>query len=226
MKANPGKHHLLLSDNDSSKITIENKTIYNRKFEKPLGIKIDNNLNLKEDIESLCKTASQKISALSRLASSMNFEQRRLEINYFVICNFWYCPIVWMIHSQKLNARITRLTSSIQRFWLIFWRSTKGRQLQSLTPKKSTKTNEISKIGISKNWNSPELIKGVFQFTDVPQNLRNQSKCNRSIPCTERYGIKTASSTGLKLRDTVTKEIKNSKHLEEFKRPIKTWVPK
>ena len=70
------------------------------------------------------------------------------------------------------------------------------------------------------------MIKGVFQFTDVPQNLRNQSKCNRSIPCTERYGIKTASSAGPKLRDTVAKEIKNSKHLEEFKRPIKTWVPK
>ena len=88
MKANPGKHHLLLSDNNSIKITIENKIISNCKFENPLGIKIDNNLNLKEDIESLCKTASQKIRALSRLASSMNFEQRRSEMNSFVICNF------------------------------------------------------------------------------------------------------------------------------------------
>ena len=53
MKANPGKHHLLLSDNDSLKITIENKTVSNCKFEKPSGIKIDNNLNLNEDIEFL-----------------------------------------------------------------------------------------------------------------------------------------------------------------------------
>ena len=51
------------------------------------------------------------------------------------------------------------------------------------------------KIGIV-----PELMKGVFKFADVSYNLRNQSKCNRSIPCTKRYGIETASSIGPKLR--------------------------
>ena len=107
MKANPGKCHLLLSGSDSSKIAIGNKTISSGKFEKPLGIKIGNNLNFKEHIESLCKKASQKINALSR--SSMNFEQRRLIMNSFVICHFSYCPVVWMFHSQKLNARINRL---------------------------------------------------------------------------------------------------------------------
>ena len=87
MKATPGKYHLLLSSSDSSKITIGSKTISCNKGEKLLRIKIDNNLNFKEHIESLCKKASQKISALSRLGSSMNFEQRRLKMNYFVICH-------------------------------------------------------------------------------------------------------------------------------------------
>ena len=54
IKANPGKYHLLLSGGDSSKITIGNKTISSSKYEKLLGIKIDNNLNFKEHIESLC----------------------------------------------------------------------------------------------------------------------------------------------------------------------------
>ena len=36
---------------------------------------------------------------------------------------------------------------------------------------------------------APELMKGVFKFIDVPYNQRNQSEGNRSIPCTERYGI-------------------------------------
>ena len=94
MKANPGKFHLLLSGSDSSKITIGNKTVSSSKCEKPFGIKIDNNLNFKEYIESSCKKATQKINALSRLASSMNFEQRRLIMNSFVICHFSYCPVV------------------------------------------------------------------------------------------------------------------------------------
>ena len=62
-----------------------------------------------------------------------------------------------------------------------------------------------------------ELMKGVFEFTDVPYNLGIQSKCNRSIPCTERYGIETTSSIGPKLWDKVPTGIKSSKSLEEFK---------
>ena len=73
---------------------------------------------------------------------------------------------------------------------------------------------------------APELMKDVFEFADVPYNLRNQSKCRRSIPCTERYSIETASSIGPKLWDKVPTEIKNSKSLEEFKARIKSWVPK
>ena len=88
MKANPAKYHLLLSGNDFSKITVGNETISSSKCKKLLGIKIDSHLNFKEHIESLCKKASQKINALSRLASSMNFEQRRLIMNSFIICHF------------------------------------------------------------------------------------------------------------------------------------------
>ena len=58
MKANPGKYHLILSGNDSSKITVGNETISSSKCEKLWGIKIDSYLNFKEHIESLCKKAS------------------------------------------------------------------------------------------------------------------------------------------------------------------------
>ena len=109
MKSNPGKYHLFLFANDSSKIRIGNKTISSSKCEKFLVIKIDNNLNFREHIESLCKKASKKINALSRLASSINFEQRRLIMNSFVICYFSYFPVVWMFHSRKINACINRL---------------------------------------------------------------------------------------------------------------------
>ena len=82
MKANPGTYQFLLPGSDSSKITIGNKTVSSSNCEKLLGIKIDNNLNFKEHIESLSKKASQKTNALSRLASSMNFEKRRLIMNF------------------------------------------------------------------------------------------------------------------------------------------------
>ena len=66
-------------------------------------------------------------------------------------------------------------------------------------------------------------MKGIFEFADVPYNLRNQSKCSRSIPCTERYGIETASSIGPNLWNKVPTETKKSKSLEEFKARKLSW---
>ena len=54
MKVNPGKYHLLLSGNNSSKIAVGNETISSSKCEKLLGMKIDSSLNFREHIESLC----------------------------------------------------------------------------------------------------------------------------------------------------------------------------
>ena len=73
---------------------------------------------------------------------------------------------------------------------------------------------------------APELMKGLFEFTDVPYNPRNQSKFNLSIPCAERYGIQTTSSIVPKLWAKFPTEIKDSKSLEEFKVQIKTYFPK
>ena len=69
---------------------------------------------------------------------------------------------------------------------------------------------------------APELMKCVFKFADVPYNARNHSKCSRSVPCTERYGIEMASSIGPKLWYKAHTEIKNSKSLEDFKAKIKS----
>ena len=118
---------------------------------------------LKNILNLWCKKASQKINALSRLASSMNFEQRRLIMSSFVICHFSYCPVVWMLHSRKLNARINRLHERVLRVVykvLILWRTTKERRLYNLTSKKSAKTNDW--YIQSQNWNSPRIDERCF----------------------------------------------------------------
>ena len=59
-------------------------------------------------------------------------------------------------------------------------------------------------------------MKGVSKITDVPCNLRNESKSDCIIPCTERYDVEKVSFIGSKLRDTFPTEMKYSKYLEEF----------
>ena len=144
MKANPSKH-LLLSDNDSCKITIGNKAISTRKCDKLYGIKITIPWTLR-NILNLVYKSKLKTNALASIASSMNLEQRRRTMNYFVMCHFLYCPVVWMFLSRKLNARIKRLHERalriVKRFRIILWRATEERQLHNFTPTKSIKTND------------------------------------------------------------------------------------
>ena len=222
MKANPGKYHRLLSGNDPSKITIGNETI-SSKCEKLLGIKIDSNLNF------LCKKASQKINALSKLASLMNFVQKRLTMNSFVSCHFSNFLVVWMFHCRKLNARINRFHERALRvvykdFDPSFEELLRRDSSKALHQRNLQKL--IIKIFDVKTGIAQEMMKGVFEFADVSYNLTNQSKCSRIISCTERYGIKTTSSIGPKLWDKVHTKIKNSKSPEEFKARIKSWIPK
>ena len=110
VKANPDKYHLLINNTkESFQIKIGNETVSNSKYEKLLGVKIDHELNFSEHVSSLCKKTSQKLNALSRIASCMAFDQRRLILNSFITSHFSNCPIVWMFHSRNLNERINHI---------------------------------------------------------------------------------------------------------------------
>ena len=60
-------------------------------------------------IKSLCKKASQKLNALSRVAYQLDFNQRKLLMNAFITSQISYAPVVWMSHSRKQNHDINRI---------------------------------------------------------------------------------------------------------------------
>ena len=109
MKINADKCHLLVSTNNTVKIKIGNFDITNSKSEKLLGVKFDHKLSFDDHISKLCKKASRKIHALSRVASYINISKRSIFINAFFKSHFSYCPLVWMCHSRDHNGRINRL---------------------------------------------------------------------------------------------------------------------
>ena len=109
MKANTDKSHLLLSQISEIKTQIYDEEIISNSCEKLLGIKIDSRLRFDEHVKSLCSKANQHLSALARLSSLMKFNQRKLIMNAFIKSHFSYCPLVWMLHSRKLNNRINKI---------------------------------------------------------------------------------------------------------------------
>ena len=70
--------------------------ISNSKYEKLLGIHIDNKLTFEPHVRSLCKKASQKLNAFARIAFSLKFDQRNILLNTFRTSHFSYALVVWI----------------------------------------------------------------------------------------------------------------------------------
>ena len=115
MKIKADECHLLVSTYNTVKIKIENFDITNSKSEKLLEVKFDNKLFFDDHISELCKKASRKIHALSRVASYMNISKKCILMNAFFKSKCSYCPLVWMCHSRANNDKINRLHESFLR---------------------------------------------------------------------------------------------------------------
>ena len=106
MKVSTGKSHLLVSGNVRSKANSDNNHIESEKEQVLLGITIDSNLTFENHINNICKKASQKLNPLARVAPYMNMQKRRIIMKSFVSFQFGYCPLIWMLHSRRLNNKI------------------------------------------------------------------------------------------------------------------------
>ena len=109
MKANPDKYNLLVATNALTSVNINSFQITNSTEEKLLGIKFNSKLCFQIHASNLCKKASQKLHALTRIVNYMNLSKRKALMKTFVIPQFNYCPLVWMFHSRKRNPRINSI---------------------------------------------------------------------------------------------------------------------
>ena len=64
---------------------------------------------VKEHILSLCKKVNRKLHALSRVSKYMTLNKCHILMRSFIISQFNYCPLIWMIENRGLNDKINRI---------------------------------------------------------------------------------------------------------------------
>ena len=67
MKSNPDKCNFICSTSKKMSLIVENKEINNSTHESLLWVKIDSKLYFNTHVDYVCKKASLKLSALSRI---------------------------------------------------------------------------------------------------------------------------------------------------------------
>ena len=227
LKANASKCHLFLSPYQHTTININGSVIKSSNSEKLLGITIDSAFTFKEHINTLCRKASQKLHALSRISQYLSEHKNRILFKTFTMSQFNYCPLVWMCHSRGFNNKI----NNIHRRALKMVYQDKKSNLQVLLQKDNSVSihmknlqylaTEIYKV---KSSLSPEIMKEIFIFQENENyNLRSGTHLmNRNIH-TAHFGTDTITNLGPKIWKIVPDEIKNVSSLLVFKSRIKTW---
>ena len=103
-------HFMCLGQNTVNETFVyDNTEMKNSKEEKILGVIIDNKLRFKSHVKNLCKKASQKIWALSRLINYLNDSKKKIIFNALIKSQFSYCPLVWMFCSRQTNNMINKI---------------------------------------------------------------------------------------------------------------------
>ena len=99
---------IFLSPSQHNSINIKSSlpVIKSSNSEKILGIAIDSDFAFGEHINMLCRKASQKLYALSRISQYLSQHKKRILFKTFIMSQFNYCPLVWMRHRRGLNNNI------------------------------------------------------------------------------------------------------------------------
>ena len=65
---------------------------------KLLEITVNDNMKFEKHVKTLCQKVSKKVSAFSRVAAPyMDEKKREILCHTFILSNFNYCPIIWII---------------------------------------------------------------------------------------------------------------------------------
>ena len=160
-------------------------------------------------VKYLCKKASQKLKALSRVAYQSDFNKIKFLLNAFITSQFFYAPVVWMFHSCKQSHHINRIHEK-----RVVYKDHSSSFNEPLEKENSCKIHDrklqklVTEIFTVKMNLAPEIMKQVFAIVKYPNTLRNKLKLKSRKIRSVRYGIETASFVGTRVSVSFSLESK------------------
>ena len=123
MIVNPDKFQVIVldkrkSNNTEVKFAIGSEQIQAVPSVDILVITIDDKLNFNLHINKNCLKSVNQLNALVRLKRFLGNEEKKVLINSFLLSNFNYCPLVWMLTNVKSVHKIDNIWKRTLRFML------------------------------------------------------------------------------------------------------------
>ena len=190
-----------------------------------LGITLDTKLSFTSHVQSLCRKASQKLHALSRISNFMDSKKIKLMMNTLILSHFSYCPLIWMFHDRKIESKINKIQERALR---IAYRNNTSQFKELLEKDNSVSVHQKNlqlltiEIYKTKNWLNPPFMIEIFGDKEVPYQLRSTSKLNLPKVRTTNYGTDTVRFMGQRAWAKLPLELKASSSLTVFRKYLKS----
>ena len=225
MSLNPTKCHDKCLGKNKENETFNAGNIYlkNSKEEVILALTTDNKLSFDNYVKKICREASQKTCALSRISNYLDPKQNETLFKGMIRSYFSYCPRIRMFCSRKSNNLINKVHerslrivsgdnhSSFKSLLSKYKEITiHQRNLQVLM----TETSKIIK-GISR-----PIMENFFILRENAHNVRNFQEISNENRKTVKYGIETISNRTPFLWANLPNEYKLATSLHDFKLKI------
>ena len=232
MLLNADKCHFLLSGPktvvEHISIQVGEQIIWESLQERLLGLNLDKKMKFQEHIKGVIKTASGKLSALTRLARILSFEQKKAVMNAFIEQQFSNssCPLIWMFCTKDLNDKV----NSVHRRALRQTYSDFNSSIEELLEKNNSVTvhqRNIQLVAIEMYKATKELGPRIVQelFT-LNQNDNGNKTFLRPNVNHKNTGENTLRYFGpIVWNEMLPSEYKTIDTLENFKTAIKKWSP-
>ena len=193
-----------------------------------LGVQIDDKLNFDIHVSSLCKSAAKQLNAMIRLKEFLNFNAKKVLVNSYIMSNFNYCPLVWMLCSAKSQFKI----ESLQKRALRFLYNDFSSSYEKLLDKAGKTTMNVNRLRVlcveiykTINKLSPNFMNEIFTLHKSDRSVRNKYKMNLSIHEWNQvtFGSKSLRALGPRIWNNLPYHIKSSENILIFKTMIKNW---
>ena len=106
MDTNPSNFQVMLIElkaNDSTSFDIDGASINVVNNDKLFGVTTDLKLKFDQHVENLCQKVNDEITAFSRISDYLNQKQLLLLYNSFVMSQFRYCSLIWILCGKVVN---------------------------------------------------------------------------------------------------------------------------
>ena len=192
----------------------------NSKEKRILGVIIDNKLRFRSHVKNLCKKASQKIWALSRLINYLNDSKKKMIFNALIKSQLSYCPSVWLFCSRQTNNMINKIHERTLRIGLndlINDFETMLRNMNDTTiHHRNTQTLMIELFKIKYDL-APPIMDSTLNRRTICYNFRNLQDFQ-----SERK--RTTSYRASQLWTNLPEEFKQRKTISLFKSDVRQWI--